>query len=110
VKRFMLSASGTPGSASLGSVAMLGPGYRRLAARVIYQAFRDLESPGASAEHRQSARVFLTGSSLLTYWCELAEADSAVVVARAQETRGSDGVVQGLHLVDGLTGYIKEEH
>ena len=79
--RSILSARKTP---SLGPSSYLGTGYRRLAARVIYQAFRDLENPRVSPEHRDSARTFLTGSSVLMYWCELAQTDSAVVVARAQ--------------------------
>ena len=82
--RFRRSISGAPWSPSPGPPSSLRTGYRHLAARVIHQAFRDLENPGASPEHRLSPRMFLTDSSILKYWCELAQTDSARVVARAK--------------------------
>ena len=65
----------------------LNAGHRRLAARVIHLALRDLEQPGTSTEHRRSAWTFLTGSSRLEYWCELAQTDAAHIVARARASR-----------------------
>lgn len=67
-------------------------GYRRLAARVIEQALRDLEGP--SLGDRSSARAFLAGSSMLWFWCDLAQIRPANVMARAASdwrTRGSSG-------------------
>lgn len=66
----------------------LSLGFRRLAARVITQALRDLKS--ASADERKSAQTFLNGSAMLGFWCDLAEIRTAHVVARAA-TGGADG-------------------
>jgi hypothetical protein len=59
-------------------------GYRHLATRVIFQAFRDVGNPNESSETRTSARVFLAGSGMLYYWCELAQINPREVVARAR--------------------------
>ncbi len=65
-------------------VAAIPDGYRHLATRVIYLAFRDVDNPNAAPEDRTSARLFLGGSAMLTYWCELAKLDRRRVVAQAQ--------------------------
>jgi len=56
---------------------------RRLAARVIDQAFRDAFRPGGLAANRESARDFLVGSAMLHYWCDLAGLDHRRVTAYA---------------------------
>lgn len=56
---------------------------RHLAARIIQQAFRDLASPAGSRCDQESARVFLSGSSMLSHWCAVADLDPARLVARA---------------------------
>ena len=58
---------------------------RRLAVRIIVQAFRDLESPGGLRCDRASARVFLAGSSMLDHWCAVADLDPVWLTARAKE-------------------------
>ena len=62
-----------------------GSSCRHLAARIIQQAFRDLASPPGSPRDRESARVFLAGSSMLEHWCAVADLDPARLVARAKE-------------------------
>lgn len=57
---------------------------RRLAARVIDQAFRDAFRPGGLAANRESARDFLVGSAMLHYWCDLAGLDHRRVTAYAR--------------------------
>lgn len=59
--------------------------YRHLAVRVIDQALRDLANPAGLAADRQSAQAFLSGSSMLRHWCEVAHLDPARIVARAAE-------------------------
>lgn len=75
------SGAGRP-TASLGSAACP---YRHLAVRVIDQALRDLANPAGLAADRQSAQAFLSGSSMLRHWCEVAHLDPARIVARAAE-------------------------
>lgn len=53
--------------------------------RVIDRALRDLANPTQLATDRESARVFLAGSSMLSYWCELAGVDPGCPIARANE-------------------------
>ena len=60
-----------------------GSSCRHLAARIIQQAFRDLASPAGSRCDQESARVFLSGSSMLSHWCAVADLDPAWLVARA---------------------------
>jgi hypothetical protein len=55
--------------------------HRRLAARVINQAVRDLES--RSSVDRESAREFLAGSPMLHFWCQLAQIDAGHVITRS---------------------------
>jgi hypothetical protein len=57
--------------------------YRQLAMRVLSRAFDDLLSPGGSTADRESAREFLSGSSMLCLWCGLAAIDPRSVVERA---------------------------
>lgn len=57
--------------------------YRRLAVRVIDQAFRDASDPAQSKSDRDSARSFLAGSSMLHLWCELADLDPRWMAGRA---------------------------
>lgn len=72
-----------PGSPPAPSGAeMLAP-YRALALRVIALAIRDVMTHGQAASEHVSARAFLSGSGMLTHWCELAGIDPAVVLARA---------------------------
>jgi len=52
-------------------IAVPPESWRRLAARVIEQALKDLVNPAASATIRESARQFLGGSPMLGYWCLL---------------------------------------
>lgn len=59
-------------------------GHRHLAARVIHQAFRDVDNPNGSPTNRTSARTFLAGSVMLYYWCEVAQLDPRRVIARAR--------------------------
>jgi len=62
---------------------LLAP-YRLLASRVIALAVRDLVTYGQSVAERDSARAFLSGSRMLTHWCELADIDPAVIRARVR--------------------------
>lgn len=66
------------------TVAMAPEGCRHLAARIIHQAFRDLAKPAGSRRDQESARVFLSGSSMLTHWCAVANLDPDTMVARAK--------------------------
>jgi hypothetical protein len=59
-------------------------GCRHLAARVIHQAFRDLAKPAGSDHDQESARDFLSGSSMLTHWCAVARVDPHRMIARAK--------------------------
>ncbi len=56
--------------------------YRLLASRVIALAIRDLMTHEQAASEHHSARAFLSGSGMLTHWCELAGIDPAIVRAR----------------------------
>ena len=58
--------------------------HRSLAARVIYQAIRDVRNPHGTATDTASARVFLSGSPMLAYWCEIADLDVSCVIDRAR--------------------------
>jgi len=49
--------------------------HRSLAARVIGQAVRDVRDPNGAPNDSASARSFLSGSPMLSYWCEIAELD-----------------------------------
>ena len=69
---------------------------RHLAARIIEQAFRDLDSPAASRSDQETARGFLSGSSMLTHWCAVANLDPVRMVARA--ARLTTGQGDGLDL------------
>lgn len=58
--------------------------YRRLAIRVLARALLDANGPGGSASDRESARVFLAGSSMLFHWCRVASLDPSWVVERVE--------------------------
>jgi hypothetical protein len=58
--------------------------YRSLAARVIDQAVRDVRNPNGAPTDGASARAFLSGSPMLSYWCEIAELDLSCVIDRAR--------------------------
>lgn len=58
--------------------------YRRLAVRVIAQAWRDLLGAEAHSLECETARTFLCGSPALTLWCELAQMDAMAVHSRAR--------------------------
>jgi hypothetical protein len=58
--------------------------HRHLAARVIDQAFRDARDPNGESIDSASARAFLSGSPMLSYWCEIAELDLDCVIVRAR--------------------------
>ena len=58
--------------------------HRSLAARVIGQAVRDVRDPNGTPNDSASARSFLSGSPMLSYWCEIAELDLNCVVDRAR--------------------------
>jgi hypothetical protein len=58
--------------------------HRSLAARVIDQAVRDVRNPNGAPIDSASARAFLSGSPMLSYWCEIAELDLNSVIDRAR--------------------------
>jgi hypothetical protein len=58
--------------------------HRSLAARVIRQAVRDVRDPTGKPTDTASARSFLSGSPMLSYWCEIAELDLKYVIDRAR--------------------------
>ena len=58
--------------------------HRYLAARVIDQAFRDVRNHNGAPTDSASAREFLSGSPMLSYWCEVAELDLKCVIVRAR--------------------------
>ena len=58
--------------------------YRRLAIRVVARAVLDVTGAASSAADRESARVFLAGSGMLSHWCHVAALDPSWVVSRAQ--------------------------
>ena len=58
--------------------------HRSLAVRVIDQAVRDVRNPNGAPIDSASARSFLSGSPMLSYWCEIAEIDVTCVIDRAR--------------------------
>ena len=58
--------------------------HRSLAAHVIEQAVRDVRNPSGAPIDSASARSFLSGSPMLSYWCEIAELDLNCVIDRAR--------------------------
>ena len=62
----------------------LSAAHRSLAAHVIEQAVRDVRNPHGAATDSASARSFLSGSPMLSYWCEIAELDLNGVIDRAR--------------------------
>ncbi len=72
-------------SPSVARAEVLAP-YRQLAARVIAQALRDLLASPSVAD-RESARVFLSGSRMLDYWCELADINPSAIRSRMRASQ-----------------------
>jgi hypothetical protein len=62
----------------------LSAAHRSLAAHVIEQAVRDVRNPHGAPTDSASARSFLSGSPMLSYWCEIAELDLNCVIDRAR--------------------------
>jgi hypothetical protein len=77
-----------PGADAGGDHIGLRP-YRHLAVRVLAQALLDVARPTGPAADRESARVFLAGSPMLSHWCHLAAIEPSWFVERA--TRRSAG-------------------
>jgi len=57
--------------------------YRHLAVHVLARALKDLLNPAGSPTDRESARLFLTGSPMLSHWCRVAALDPRWVAERA---------------------------
>jgi hypothetical protein len=74
-----------------------------LAARVIDQAVRDVRNPNGALIDNASARAFLSGSPMLSYWCEIADLDLSCVVDRAR-TLIADCDAPGRRTHDGGVG------
>jgi hypothetical protein len=55
-----------------------------LASRIVIQAFRDLRDRRELSEHRTSAREFLTGSTMLRYWCHVGGLDLGRIMTLAR--------------------------
>jgi hypothetical protein len=51
---------------------------------VIDQAVRDVRNPDGAPIDGVSARAFLSGSPMLSYWCEIAGLDPSWVIDRAR--------------------------
>ena len=62
----------------------LATAHRFLAVRVIDQAVRDVRNPNGAPTDSATARAFLSGSPMLSYWCEIAELDLNCVIDRAR--------------------------
>ena len=58
--------------------------HRHLAERVIERAFRDARDPNGAPTESTSARAFLSGSPMLSFWCEVAGLDLDGVTVRAR--------------------------
>lgn len=65
----------------------------KLASRVVIQAFRDLRSPHSLEEHRITARLFLTDSPMLRYWCHVGALDLRRITRRARRMTGRPAVL-----------------
>ena len=63
---------------------LLSGAHRFLATRVIDQAVRDVRNPNGAPIDSVSARAFLSGSPMLSYWCEIAGLDLNCVIDRAR--------------------------
>ena len=74
--------------------------HRFLATRVIEQAVRDVRNPTGTLFDSASARAFLSGSPMLSYWCQIAELDLSCVVDRAR-TLMADADARRVSLVRG---------
>ena len=73
-------------------------GCRDLALGVIDRAFRDLTGVGGSRADQESARVFLSGSSMFCYWCAVASLDPTWMVARARELTTASSAIAAARL------------
>ena len=65
--------------------------YRQLAIRVLLRALRDVVGPNGASADRESARIFLNGSSMLLHWCHVAALDPTVVASLAEKLAGTSG-------------------
>jgi len=66
--------------------------HRSLAAHVIDQAVRDVRNPNGAPTDSASARAFLSGSPMLSYWCKIADLDPSCVIDRARTLMASCNV------------------
>jgi hypothetical protein len=69
--------------------------YRHLAVRIVYQAVKDLLNPTESPGNRGSAREFLAGSSMLSFWCEVGGFETRAVMCRAQALVDREPALRG---------------
>ena len=65
--------------------------YRQLAICVLVRALRDVASANGASADRESARIFLNGSSMLLHWCHVAALDPTVVTSLAEKLAGTSG-------------------
>lgn len=79
--------------------------YRHLAIRVLERALRDVANPGGSSANRDSARMFLAGSSMLLYWCRVAALDPSCVVKHAENLESN--VQWTLSVESGLVSHTR---
>jgi hypothetical protein len=70
--------------------------YRDLAVRVLACAFRDLTNAGRSSD-RESARLFLAGSGMMRYWCQVAALDPTGVADHAETLIANRKSREALH-------------
>jgi hypothetical protein len=70
--------------------------YRDLAVRVLASAFRDLTKAARSSD-RESARVFLAGSGMMRYWCQVAALDPVGVATHAEMLTANGQTRTALH-------------
>jgi hypothetical protein len=66
------------------SCNMRAASFFSVAAHVIDQADRDVRNPNGAPTDSASARAFLSGSPMLSYWCKIAELDPSRVIDRAR--------------------------
>jgi hypothetical protein len=72
------------GSRSPSPCSDLLPTAASLRASLIKPFFRDARNPHGAPTDSASARAFLSGSPMLSYWCEVAELDLHCVIVRAR--------------------------
>ena len=72
--------------------------YRQLAIRVLLSALRDAAGDGGSTANRDSARAFLSDSSMFLHWCRVAALDPHSFAGHAEKL-----IVKHLRLPEGRT-------